>query len=286
VRNTLNKQRTKKRVQRRPACALTSCEKNHWTCQHALSVSQWCADLQEATAAVQATTPGFVDPFKHALLPTVVQAAPLTAAAQAAEWAAFSDEARGRCSRNLLPCDGEVADCSLFDQLADSGRAAGHPAYLPAILCEASCFLCGSAYNGAGAKDTAATLHTLRGRVAVTIRRRTCGSGTRVPYDGARDGLFASSSTTVFTRTYLDVMTQMVFTGHGTMSSAASFLCFLLESTRSMSGAASGLARQTLIIAAHRFARTLIVPASLFRCAKCKQADDRPYLAVIADGQV
>jgi len=115
VRNTLNKQRTKKRVQRRPACALTSCEKNHWTCQHALSVSEWCADLQEATAAVHATTPGFVDPFKHVLLPTVVQAAPLTATAQAAEWAAFSDEARGRCSRNLLPCDGEVADCSLFD---------------------------------------------------------------------------------------------------------------------------------------------------------------------------
>jgi len=51
-----------------------------------------------------------------------------------------------------------------------------------------------------------------------------------------------------------------------------------------MSGAASGLARRTLIIAAHRFARTLIVPASLFRCAKCKQARDRPYLAVIADG--
>lgn len=118
----------------------------------------------------------------------------------------------------------------------------------------------------------------------MTIRRWTCGSGKRVPYDGAHDGLFASSSTTVFTRTFLDVMTQMVFTGHGTLSSAASVLCFLLESTRSMSGAASGLARRTLIIAAHRFARTLIVPASLFRCAKCKQARDRPYLAVIADG--
>jgi len=286
VRNKLNKQRNKKRVQRRPACALMSCAKNHWTCPHASSVAQWCAHLQQATAAVEATIPGFADPFKHVLLPTVVQAARVTAAAQAAEWAAFSDEARGRCSRNLLPCVGEVADCSLFDQLADIGRAAGHPAYLPDVLCEARCFSCGSDYNGAGVKHTAATLHTLRGRVAVTLRRWTSGCGKPVPYDGAHEGLFASSSNTVFTRTYLDVMTQMVFTGHGTLSSAASVLCFLLESTRSMSGAASGLARQTLIIAAHRFSRTLIVPASLFRCSKCKQAGDRPYLAVIADGQV
>jgi len=81
-------------------------------------------------------------------------------------------------------------------------------------------------------------------------------------------------------------MTQMVFTRHGTSSSAASDLCFLLEITKSMSGAASGLARQTLIVAVQRYSRTLIVPASLFRCRKCKQAGDRPYLAVIADGQV
>jgi len=286
VRNKLNKQRTKKRVQRRPACALTSCAKDHWTCPHASSVARWCADLREATAALSATTPGFSDPFKHVLMPTVVQAAGVTAAAQAAQWAAFSDEERGRCSRNLLPCAGEVADCSLFDQLADSGRASGHPAHLPDVLCEAKCFSCGSDYTGAGVKHSAGTLHTLRGRVAVTLRRWTCNCGKPVPYDGAHDGLFASSSNTVFTRTYLDVMTQMVFTGHGTLSSAASVLCFLLESTKSMSGAASGLARQTLIVAAHRFSRTLLVPASLFRCTKCKQLGDRPYLAVIADGQV
>jgi len=144
VRNTLNTQRTKKRVQRRPACALRSCAKNHWTFPHAVSVAQWCADLQEATAAVEATTPGFADPLKHVLVPTVVQAARVTAAAQAAEWAAFSDEARGRCSRSLLPCVGQVADCSLFDHLADSGRASGHQAYLPDVLCEARCFSCSS----------------------------------------------------------------------------------------------------------------------------------------------
>jgi len=63
-------------------------------------------------------------------------------------------------------------------------------------------------------------------------------------------------------------------------------LCFFLDSTKSLSGATSGLARQTLISAAHRFSRTLIVPAALFRCSKRKKAGDRPYLAFIADGHV
>jgi len=83
VRNKLNKQRTKTRLQRRPACTLTGCAKDHWTCPHATSVAHWCSDLWEATLAVMAGNPTFVDPFT-----------------------AFSDEQRGRCSRNLRPCAG------------------------------------------------------------------------------------------------------------------------------------------------------------------------------------
>jgi len=288
VRNKLSKQRRKNRVQRRAACANISCAKDHWTCPHAIAVGSWCSDLHEAITAANAVGAAVVNPFKDVLLPTVptVRESSQTAAAQAGEWAAFSDETRGRSSRNLLPCSGEVRDCSLFDKLADAGRDAATPAFLSDVLCEAKCFACGGDYNGQGIKNTGAMLHTLRGRVAVSLRQWTCSCGELVPYDGAHDGLFSSSKETVFTRTFLDVMTQMVFTGHGTLSSAASVLCFLLESTKSLSGATSGLARQTLISAAHRFSRTLIVPAALFCCFKCKKAVDRPYLAVIADGQV
>jgi len=283
IRNKLNKTRSRKRVQRRPACALLSCQKDHWTCPHAAATAVWCADMRLAAAAA-----GFDNPLKGVLLPTAppVPQSGGSAAAQAAEWAAFSDESRGRCSRNLLPCAGEVSDCLLFDQLAAAGREAEAPSALPHVLCEAVCFSCGGAYNNMGIKNTGAIIHTLRGRVAVTLRRWTCGCGEMVPYDGAHDGLFASSKETVFTRVFLDVMTQMVFTGHGTLSSAASVLCFLLESTKSFSGASASLARQTLITAVHRYSRTLIVPATLFRCKKCKKAGDRPYLAIIADGQV
>jgi len=66
----------------------------------------------------------------------------------------------------------------------------------------------------------------------------------------------------------MDDITQMIFTGHSALSSAAAVLCFLLEVAKSLSGALSALARQTVIAAVHRYARTLIVPASLFRCTK------------------
>ena len=100
------------------------------------------------------------------------------------------------------------------------------------------------------------------------------------------ESLFASTSKTIFTRTFMDVMSQMVFTGHSTLSSAAAVLCFLLEVSKSLSGASSALARLTVISAILRYARTLIVPASLFRCIKCKVDGDRPYWAVIAVGEV
>jgi len=172
------------------------------------------------------------------------------------------------------------------DQLTDAGREAEAPSVLSHVQCEAVCFSCGGAYNIMGIKNASAIIHTLRGRLAVTLRRWTCGCSEMVPYDRAHDGLFASSKKTVFTRVFLDVMTQMVFTGHGTFLSAASVLCNLVESTKSFLGALASLARQMVIAAVHRYSRNLIVPATLFRFKKCKKAGDRPYLAIVADGQV
>jgi len=160
-----------------------------------------------------------------------------------------------------------VAACHLWEQLADTGRVDGRPFHFPDVLCDAACFSCGNPDDGQSVQSAGATLHTLRGRVTPSLRRWTCSCGKLVPYDGAHEGLFASSKEMVFTRTYLDMMTQMIFTGHGTLSSAAAVICFLLESTVSMSGAEAGLARKTLITAAHRYARTLIVPASLYLCS-------------------
>ncbi|KAK1857369.1 hypothetical protein I4F81_012928 [Pyropia yezoensis] len=166
------------------------------------------------------------------------------------------------------------------------GRDAGEEVHLPMVLFEDRCFKCTAAYRHVGVKNTGGVLHTLRGRISVRLLRWTCVCGTQVPFDGAQDGLFASTLSTVFTRTYMDVMAQSIFTGNSTLSSAAGVMCFLLESTKSLSGALSTLTRQTLIKALHRFSRTLIVPAALFRCDKCYLSPQRPYPAVIMDGQV
>jgi len=107
-----------------------------------------------------------------------------------------------------------------------------------------------------------------------------------VPYDGAHEVLFTSTSQTVFSQTFMDVMLEMVLTRHSTLSSAASVLCFLLESTDSLSGPSADLSWQTLVAAAHRYGRTLMVPANLFRCGKYTVAGERPYIAIIADGEV
>ena len=288
IRHRMGKSCSKKRQQMRAACTQLSCAKDHWWCRHAAAVTEWCTELRATTAAANEMGGNFTDPFRDVHLPEAPAGhSPAPAVPpEAVVDAAFSDEARWRSSRNFLPCSGEVSDCLLWDQLAAAGRETDEPTVFPSVLCEAVCFKCGDNYNGLGVKHSGGVLHTLRGRVAVTVRRWTCGCGEPVPYDGASESLFASTSKTIFTRTFMDVMSQMVFTGHSTLSSAASVLCFLLEVTKSLSGASSALARQTVISAVHRYARTLIVPASLFRCAKCKVDGDRPYWAVIADGEV
>jgi len=288
IRPRMGKSRSKKRQQMRAACTQLSCAKDHWWCPHAAAVTEWCTELRATTQAANEMGGNFNDPFRDVHLPEAAaeRASAPAVPPDAAADAAFADEVRWRSSRNFLPCTGEVSDCLLWDELAAAGRATGEPTVFPNVLCEAVCFKCGGAYNGLEVKNAGATLHTLRGRVAVTVRRWTCACGELVPYDGASESLFASTTKTVFTRTFMDVITQMVFTGHSTLSSAAAVLCFLLEVSESLSGASSALARQTVIAAVHRYARTLIVPASLFRCTKCKVDGDRPYWAVIADGEV
>jgi len=288
IRPRMGKSRSKKRQQMRAACTQLSCSKDHWWCRRASAVTAWCTELRATTAAANEMGGNFTDPFKDVHLPEAPATRSTTPAVSpdAVADTAFSEEARWRSSRNFLQCTGEVSDCLLWDQLAAAGRGTGEPTVFPSILCEAVCFKCGADYNGLRVKNSGGVLHSLRGWVAVTVRLWTCGCGEMVPYDGASESIFASTTKTLFTRTFMNVMSQMVFTGHSTLSSAASVLCVLLEVTRSLSEASSALVRQTVISAVHRYSRTLLVPASLFRCTKCKVDGDRPYWAVIADGEV
>ena len=216
VRRRLGKKsRSNKRTQLRAACTQVSCAKHHWWCPHASAASRWSTELRvAATLADGMGGNALPDGLHDVLLPArAASMAPLSPSQQGAADAAFSDETRWRNSANLLPCEGEVDDCLLFDTLAAAGRSGGSPSFQPEVLCEVHCFACGAAYNGVGVKNTGAVLHTLRGRISVALRQWVCSCGKEVPYDKAHEALFASTSKTVFTRTFMDVMSQMVFTG-------------------------------------------------------------------------
>lgn len=285
IRERLAKAKTKSRRLIRPSCLQLSCAKDHRWCLHAKAVWDWCVaalrseDGPTWPAAVP-TNVRLVDAASHA------PQQPPSAAERLADEARFCNEVRWRAARNFLPCSGELDDCAVFDALADVGRVTGQVEFLDTVLDEDVCFKCGGAYSGASVKNTGATLHTLRGRLSVRLQQWLCPCGEPVPFDGAQDGLFASSMRSVFTRTFMDLMQQMVFNGHSTMTSAAGVACSLPEDTQSLSGASSGLARQTLIKAIHRFSRALLVPSVLFHCPRCYLNPQRPYRALIPDGEV
>ena len=291
IRPRVGKKGTKRRRIMRASCTRLSCN-DHWLCKHAKAVNDWCIEAREAAeVAGGAGAPAMVedadvilaDPLGRRRQPVRTPAA--QAAAQAEADARFSDESRWRAARNLLPCAGELDVCERYDLVADAGTDIGIPR-LDGVLYEDRCFKCGAGYSALGIKNTGGTLHTLRGRVAVSMHHWECACGTLVLFDGAQHGLFASTTQTVFTRTLVDVVSQMVFTGHSTLSSAAGVLCFLLETTKALPAGRNSLSRQTLTSVVHRFSRTLIVPESLFRCIRCYSTAQRPYKALIQDGQV
>lgn len=141
----------------------------------------------------------------------------------------YSDESRWRGARNMLPRSGEIAERGIHDQLADMGRADGCEDILPTVLFEDRCFKCSLPFQAVDVKNTGGVLQTQRGRISMIRQKRwRCACCVLVPYDGARDGLIASTHSTVFTRTFMDVMAEISFTGHSTLSAATGVMCFLM----------------------------------------------------------
>ncbi|OSX72534.1 hypothetical protein BU14_0427s0024 [Porphyra umbilicalis] len=285
IRRRMIKGKAKKRMGLRASCSHLACTSG-WTCVHANAVNDWCLQARTAAAAADGVGGQFHLQDADVQLSTFVRrtsGGPLPPG-RGANDARYSDESRWRNVRNMLPCSGEIADCLVFDELADVGRG-GPPPLFQEGLREGRCFKCKGDYDGHSLTTTAATMHTLRGRISVRLEEWVCSCGEPVPYDGAQDALFASSKKTVFTRTFIDVLSQMVFTGHSTLSSAAGVFSFLLEVSDSLPHGRQSLSRQLLTTAVHRYTRTLLVPAALFRCLRCYKSPQRPYPVVVSDGE-
>jgi len=228
IRRRLEKGKAKQRMGLRAACSHLACA-NHLTCSHAIAVNYWGRQARAGLAVADGVGRRFHIGDADVHLSTFLwrtRGGPAPAG-RSADDAQYSDETRWRSVRNMLPCEGELADCLVFDDLADVGRG-GPPPVFQQTLRETQCFKCKAPYQSSSVSTTGAMLHTLHGRVRVHLEEWLCSCGTLVPCDGAHDSLFASSKKMVFTRTFLNVMAQMVFTGHSTLSSAAGVFSFLL----------------------------------------------------------
>lgn len=197
---------------------------------------------------------------------------------------AFADTDIMRRARNMLPCATETAKCARYDAMA---RGQTQPTVDDVKLYEERCVHCGHAIEELQA-GTNAVLHTLSGRVAVVTHSGVCsngGCGKVVPFDGAHLGLFCYSSQTVYTRTFLDVILFTIISTKSSISAASATSAFQLHCTAAIFEGDSGKSRQELGRATDEYSRTLIVPRSLYKCSTCYGCSQRPYAAVVADGQ-
>jgi len=211
VRPRTGRKSAKKGRVMRPAGTSLSCN-DHWQCKHAKAVNDWCAEVQRAAglaggagapALVQNADVVLAQPMGRKRRPLVAEAARV--AAQAEADARYSNESRWRGARNLLPCHGELDVCERYDRVAEQAAHGSIPR-LEGVLYEDTCFKCGAGYRAAAAKYSGGILHTLRGRIYVSMHQWKCTCGTVVFFDGAQHGLFASTTQTAFTRTLVDIV--------------------------------------------------------------------------------
>ena len=291
VRPRVGKRSAKRGRVMRAACKSPSC-KDHWQCKHAKAVNDCCEEARLASELAGGAGAPAIFHDADVLLSQLLgskRRRPLEegtrVAAHSEADARFSDESRWRGAGSMLPCQREIDACGRYDRIADQSTDGGIP-LLDGVLYEETCFKCGEGYQATSAKYAGGILRTLRGRFPVSMHQWECVCGTVVFFDGAQHGLFASTTQTVFTRTLVKVVAQMVFSGHSTLSSAARVLCLLLEVTKALPAGRNSLSRQTISAIIHRYSRTLIVPASLFRCGRCYSSPLRPYKVVVQDRQV
>jgi len=251
VRPRVGKKSAKRGRVMRAACKSLSC-KDHWQCKHAKAVNDCCEEARLASELAGGAGAPAIFHDADMLLSQLLgrkRRRPLEegtrVAAQSEADARFSDESRWRGAGSMLPCQREIDACGRYDRIANQSTDGGIP-LLDGVLYEETCFKCGEGYQATSAKYSGGNLRTLRGRFPVSMHQWECVCGTVVFFDGAQHGLFASTTQTVFTRTLVKVVAQMVFSGHSTLSSAARVLCFLLEVTKALPAGRNSLSRQTI----------------------------------------
>jgi len=193
-----------------------------------------------------------------------------------------------RRSRNMFPCAAEVAMCDSYSAALDALRDNKQDHVLTPVHAEESCIECGQQRDGKKMTAWAALLFTIRGRLQINVGVWMCDNGHIVHYDGAEDGLFATSPETVYVRVFLDAVLGICVIARSTMAAAAEYLSSLLRNTGAYKEGEHGQARQLLSDACGEFSETLVIPDSAFKCGDCgaKEAEGGRFDCVLMDGQI
>ena len=274
-------------------CCQMPCQSRPWGCIHAKAVNKVTrADASSAVPqveleredALQFGPNGVLNEEEPANVPPPPAAPPprkpLPAVAPAPR--------HKRRARNMFPCASEVAMCDSYSAALDALRDNKEDHVLVPVHAEESCLECGQERNGKTLAAWSALLYTIRGRLQINIGIWTCDNGHIVHYDGAHDGLFATSPETVYVRVFLDAVLGICVIGRSTMAAAAEYLTSLLRNTGAYKEGEHGQARQLLSDACGEFSETLVIPDTTFTCGDCgsKEADGGRFECVLMDGQI
>jgi len=202
----------------------------------------------------------------------------------------FRDVDWPRRSRNLLPCTAEVELCSAIGHSAKTGSIGGVIATYPDVLSESVCLVHGTAQpSPPNLKIKNAIIISLDGFVNARTGTWQCpdcpADNNLVRFDGTSHALFATSSETLFTRTFLDVIINITLTTKSSLAASSAVMAFQMHANSALHGRDVGVLRQVITTATELYAKTLIVPPQVYHCTNCRRSRRRPYTHIICDGQ-
>jgi len=131
--------------------------------------------------------------------------------------------------RNMIPCAAEVAMCDSYSATLDALRDRKEDHVLVRAHAEETCLDCRLARNGKRPTTWSAFRFTMRGRLQIDAGIWTCNNGHVVHYDGAEDGLFATSPETVHVRAFSEAVLGICVISQSTMAATAEYLTSLCE---------------------------------------------------------
>lgn len=111
------------------------------------------------------------------------------------------------------------------------------------------------------------------------------GCGKKVISDGSQQGLFCYSDETLYTSTFLDVISFTIISTKTSVSAASAVSALHLHCSVAVDVPDTAQSRHEQSKVTEQYSRALIAPPQLFKCVECYSSSGQPYIAIIVDDQ-